>query len=113
MRTPFTFRSSPPSDNGPMRVLVVEDEPKMAELLARGLREEGHAADVAGRGEEALWMARAVSYDAIVLDVMLPGQDGMATCRALRKAGVWSPVLMLTARDGVESRIEGLDSGAD
>jgi len=97
----------------PMRVLVVEDEKKLADLLARGLREEGHAADVAGRGEEALWMARAVPYDAIVLDVMLPGLDGFATCRALREADVWSPVLMLTARDAVENRIEGLDSGAD
>jgi len=96
-----------------MRVLVVEDEPKMAELLARGLREEGHAADVAGTGEDALWMARAVDYDAIVLDVMLPGADGFATCRELRAAEVWSPVLMLTARDAVEDRITGLDVGAD
>ena len=96
-----------------MRVLVVEDEPKMAELLARGLREEGHAADVAGSGEDALWMARAVDYDAIVLDVMLPGIDGFETCRELRAAGVWSPVLMLTARDAVEDRITGLDVGAD
>jgi two-component system OmpR family response regulator len=96
-----------------MRVLVVEDEPKMAELLARGLREEGHAADVAGSGEDALWMARAVDYDAIVLDVMLPGADGFATCRELRAAEVWSPVLMLTARDAVEDRITGLDVGAD
>ncbi len=94
-------------------MLVVEDERKLAELLARGLREEGHAADIAGRGEDALWMAQAVPYDAIVLDVMLPGLDGLATCRALRKAGVWTPVLMLTARDAVENRIEGLDSGAD
>jgi two-component system, OmpR family, response regulator len=96
-----------------MRVLVVEDERKMAELLARGLREEGHAADVAGRGEDALWMARAVDYDAIVLDVMLPGADGFETCRELRAAGIWSPVLMLTARDAVEDRITGLDVGAD
>ena len=96
-----------------MRVLVVEDEPKMAELFARGLREEGHAADVAGTGEDALWMARAVDYDAIVLDVMLPGADGFATCRELRAAEVWSPVLMLTARDAVEDRITGLDVGAD
>ena len=94
-------------------MLVVEDEKKLADLLARGLREEGHVAEVAGRGEDALWMARAASYDAIVLDVMLPGQDGFATCKALREAGVWSPVLFLTARDAVESRIEGLDSGAD
>jgi two-component system, OmpR family, response regulator len=100
-------------DNVHMRVLVVEDEPKMADLLARGLREEGHAADVAATGEDALWMARAVDYDAIVLDVMLPGTDGMETCRSLRAAGVWSPVLMLTARDAVDDRITGLDAGAD
>jgi two-component system, OmpR family, response regulator len=96
-----------------MRVLVVEDEPRMADLLARGLHEEGYAADVAGTGEDALWMARAVDYDAIVLDVMLPGADGMETCRLLRSAGVWSPVLMLTARDAVGDRIAGLDAGAD
>jgi two-component system, OmpR family, response regulator len=96
-----------------MRVLVVEDEKKMAGLLARGLKEEGHAVDVAGRGEDALWMARAVPYDAIVLDVMLPGLDGFATCRQLREDGVWTPVLLLTARDGVEDRVEGLDTGAD
>jgi two-component system OmpR family response regulator len=96
-----------------MRVLVVEDEPRMANLLARGLREEGHAVDIAGSGEDALWMARAVAYDAIVLDVMLPGLDGFGTCRELRAAGVWSPVLMLTARDAVEDRIVGLDAGAD
>ena len=99
--------------NERVRVLVVEDEKKLADLLARGLQEEGYAADVAGRGEDALWMARAVSYDAIVLDVMLPGQDGLTTCRQLREAGVWTPVLILTARDAVENRIEGLDSGAD
>jgi two-component system, OmpR family, response regulator len=96
-----------------MRVLVVEDEPKMADVLTRGLREEGYAADIAGSGEDALWMARAVEYDAIVLDVMLPGIDGMETCRSLRAAGVWSPVLMLTARDAVGDRITGLDAGAD
>jgi two-component system, OmpR family, response regulator len=94
-------------------VLVVEDEEKLAALLARGLREEGHSADVAGRGEDALWMARAIDYDAILLDVMLPGQDGFSTCRSLREAGVWSPVLMLTARDAIENRVEGLDAGAD
>jgi two-component system, OmpR family, response regulator len=96
-----------------MRVLIVEDEPRMAALLARGLREDGHAADVAGEGEEALWMARAAPYDAIVLDVMLPGLDGFATCRRLREDGVWAPVLMLTARDAVDDRIAGLDCGAD
>src|SRR5947208_12004711 len=96
-----------------MRVLVVEDEPKMAALVARGLREEGHAADVASRGEDALWMASAAPYDAIVLDVMLPGLDGFATCRQLREQGVWAPVLMLTARDAVSDRVDGLDAGAD
>src|SRR5437870_6911757 len=96
-----------------MRVLVVEDEPKMAALVARGLREEGHAADVASRGEDALWMASAAPYDAIVLDVMLPGLDGFATCRQLREQGVWAPVLMLTARDAVGDRVDGLDAGAD
>jgi two-component system OmpR family response regulator len=96
-----------------VRVLVVEDEKKLANLLARGLREEGYAADIADRGEEALWMAGAVPYDAIVLDVMLPGLDGYAVCRQLRKGGVWSPVLMLTARDAVEDRVTGLDAGAD
>jgi two-component system OmpR family response regulator len=96
-----------------VRVLVVEDEKKLAGLLARGLREEGYAADLADRGEEALWMAGAVPYDAIVLDVMLPGLDGFAVCRRLRQAGVWSPVLMLTARDEIDDRVTGLDAGAD
>ena len=96
-----------------MRVLVVEDERKFANLLARGLREEGYAADVAGDGEDALWMAMAASYDAILLDVMLPGTDGFEVCRRLRKEGVWSPVLMLTARDAIDDRVTGLDAGAD
>jgi two-component system, OmpR family, response regulator MprA len=96
-----------------MRVLVVEDEIKMASLIRRGLRSEGLAADVAINGEDALWMAAATAYDAIVLDVMLPGIDGFETCRRLRGENIWSPVLMLTARDAVEARVEGLDSGAD
>ena len=97
-----------------MRVLLVEDEVKLAELVARGLREEGHAADIAARGAEALWMAEAAPYDVIVLDVMLPdGLDGFEVCRRLRGKGVWSPVLMLTARDAVEDRVTGLDAGAD
>jgi two-component system, OmpR family, response regulator len=96
-----------------VRVLVVEDDPKMAALLRRGLAEEGHGADIARSGDEALWMARAVEYDAIVLDVMLPGRDGFEVCRELRADGVWSPVLMLTARDAVEDRVAGLDAGAD
>jgi two-component system, OmpR family, response regulator len=96
-----------------MRALVVEDELKMAALIRRGLVEEGYAADVARTGEEALWMARATPYDAIVLDLMLPGRDGLEVCRSLRESGVWSPILMLTARDGVEDKVSGLDSGAD
>jgi two-component system OmpR family response regulator len=96
-----------------MRVLVVEDDPKMGALLRRGLLDEGHAADVARAGDDALWMAQAVEYDAIVLDVMLPGLDGFEVCRRLRSDGVWSPVLMLTARDAVEDRVAGLDAGAD
>jgi two-component system, OmpR family, response regulator len=96
-----------------MRVLVVEDELKMASLVRRGLREEGFAADVAVKGEDALWMAQATDYDVIVLDVMLPGIDGFETCRRLRESGVWSPVVMLTARDAVEDRVAGLDGGAD
>ena len=96
-----------------MRVLIVEDELKMASLVRRGLAEEGYAADVAATGDDALWMAEAHPYDAIVLDVMLPGISGFETCRKLRNAGVWAPVLMLTARDGVDDRVAGLDAGAD
>ena len=96
-----------------MRVLIVEDDLRMASLIRRGLVTEGLAADVAPAGEDALWMAEAHDYDAIVLDVMLPGIDGFEMCRRLRAAGVWSPVLMLTARDAVEDRVAGLDSGAD
>lgn len=96
-----------------MRVLIVEDELRMASLIRRGLVNEGLAADIAPNGEDALWMAQANSYDAIVLDVMLPGLDGFETCRRLRSAGIWAPVLMLTARDAVDDRVAGLDSGAD
>jgi two-component system OmpR family response regulator len=96
-----------------VRVLIVEDEIKMARVLRRGMRHEGLSADVAIKGEDALWMAEATEYDAIVLDVMLPGIDGFETCRRLREAGVWAPVLMLTARDAVEDRVAGLDHGAD
>jgi two-component system, OmpR family, response regulator len=88
-----------------MRVLIVEDEPKMAGLIRRGLREEGYAADIAQRGEEALWMAGATDYDAIVLDVLLPGSNGFEICRELRRSGIWSPVLMLTARDSVDEGV--------
>lgn len=94
-------------------MLVVEDEKKLGELLGRGLREEGYAVDVADRGEDALWMAQSVDYDVIVLDVMLPGVDGFEVCRRLRRDGVWAPVVMLTARDAIEDRVSGLDTGAD
>ena len=96
-----------------MRVLVVEDEPKLAALVARALREEGHPADVAALGADAIWMARSVPYDAIVLDVMLPDLDGFEVVRRLRAKEVWTPVLMLTARDAVVDRVDALDAGAD
>src|ERR671921_2246011 len=96
-----------------MRLLIVEDDVKMAALVRRGLAEEGAAVDVARTGEDALWMASSARYDAVVLDVMLPGIDGFETCRRLRDAGVWVPVLMLTARDAIEDRVAGLDGGAD
>jgi two-component system OmpR family response regulator len=96
-----------------VRLLVVEDEVKMAALLRRGLAEQGLAVDVAGSGEEGVSMAVATSYDALVLDVMLPGIDGFEACRQLRARGIWAPVLMLTARGTLEDRIAGLDGGAD
>jgi two-component system OmpR family response regulator len=96
-----------------MRVLIVEDQVKLASQLRRALRGDGVAADVAARGEDALWMAGSTNYDAVVLDVMLPGIDGFETCKRLRSDGVWTPVLMLTARDGVSDRVAGLDGGAD
>jgi two-component system OmpR family response regulator len=96
-----------------MRVLIVEDDLRMASLVHRGLENEGFAADIAPTGEDAVWMAQAHAYDVVVLDVMLPSLDGFETCRRLRVAGVWVPVLMLTARDAVEDRVAGLDSGAD
>ncbi len=102
-----------PCHNRHMRVLIVEDELRMASLIRRGLVQEGLAADVAASGEDALWMAESSDYDAIVLDVMLPGINGFETCRRLRERDVWAPVLMLTARDSVEDRVAGLDTGAD
>jgi len=96
-----------------MRVLVVEDEVKLANLLQRRLRRHGIGADVVLTGEDALDRAAATEYDAIVLDVMLPGIDGFEICRRLRADGVWSPTLMLTARSEIEDRVRGLDSGAD
>jgi two-component system OmpR family response regulator len=96
-----------------MNVLVVEDEVKMAALIRRGLKEQGLNADVAATGEDAVGMARTSSYDAIILDVILPGIDGFETCRQLRREGIWAPVLMLTARGALEDRVAGLDGGAD
>jgi two-component system OmpR family response regulator len=96
-----------------MRILIVEDEPKLAQLVARALREEGNPADVAGNGKDALWMAQSAPYDAIVLDVMLPDLDGFEIVRRLRAKEVWTPVLMLTARDAITDRVDGLDAGAD
>ena len=96
-----------------MRVLIVEDHVKMAALIQRGLRKESMAVDVTADGEDALWRAAATEYDAIVLDVMLPGLDGFEVCRRLRETGIWAPILMLTARDSVRDRVTGLDSGAD
>lgn len=96
-----------------MRVLVVEDEIPLAKLIRQGLIADGLLADVAIRGEDALWMADATPYDVVCLDVNLPGIDGFETCRRLRAAGVATPILMLTARDAVEDRISGLDTGAD
>src|SRR3954469_19138192 len=96
-----------------MRLLIVEDDLKLGALLRRGLGDEGAAVDLAGNGEDALWMAAASAYDAVVLDVMLRGIDGFETCRRLRDEGVWAPVLLLTARDAVEDRVAGLDGGAD
>jgi two-component system OmpR family response regulator len=96
-----------------VRVLVVEDEIRLASLIRRGLREQGLLADVATKGEDALWMAAASPYDVLTLDFLLPGIDGLEVLRRLRRDDVRTPVLMLTARDDVESRIAGLDAGAD
>src|SRR5438105_898905 len=96
-----------------MRILLVEDEIKMARAVRRGLEQEGYGVDVVADGDEALFRATEQDYDAIVLDVMLPGRDGFEVCRTLREGGRWAPVLMLTARDAVEDRIRGLDVGAD
>jgi two-component system OmpR family response regulator len=96
-----------------VRVLVVEDEAKMADLIQRALQREGYAVDLAADGAEALWAAGETAYDAVILDAMIPEPDGFEVCRRLRAGDRWSPVLMLTARDGVEDRVRGLDAGAD
>ena len=96
-----------------MRVLLVEDEPAAARMLAKGLREHAYAVDVAGDGEDASFRLLTADYDAVILDVMLPRRDGVSVAREARAAGLAVPILMLTARDAVEARIAGLDSGAD
>jgi len=96
-----------------MRLLVVEDDVKMASLLKRGLEREGHAVDLADSGPQAIWAGTEFSYDAVVLDTMIPEPDGFEVCRRIRQAGRWMPVIMLTARDRIEDRVRGLDAGAD
>jgi DNA-binding response OmpR family regulator len=96
-----------------VRILLVEDEPHAARMLAKGLREQAYAVDVAATGPDAAYQASINDYDAIILDLILPGRDGLSICRELRERGSTIPILMLTARDGVEARISGLDTGAD
>ena len=96
-----------------MRVLLVEDEPRAAEVLAKGLREQAYAVDLAADGDSAIFQAATTDYDALILDVMLPARDGIAVCRTIRQTGSTVPILMLTARDAVDARITGLDAGAD
>ena len=96
-----------------MRVLIVEDDIRLARMIKRALEDEGHVADMAVNGDVAMQRVEGAIYDAVLLDVMLPGADGFSVCRSLRAADVWAPVLMLTARDSVEDRVNGLDSGAD
>jgi two-component system copper resistance phosphate regulon response regulator CusR len=96
-----------------MRILLVEDEPRVARFVAKGLREKSYAVDIAMEGESTLYQTEINDYDLIILDVMLPGKDGFEICRELRGRGVNAPVLMLTARDAIDDRVEGLDSGAD
>jgi two-component system OmpR family response regulator len=99
--------------SGVVRVLIVEDEVKLASLIRKVLKEDGLVAEVAIKGEDAVWMAEAHPYDVLVLDINLPGIDGFETCDRLRRAGLQTPILMLTARDAVDDRIRGLDTGAD
>jgi two-component system OmpR family response regulator len=96
-----------------MRVLVVEDDPGMAAVLARGLRESGFAVDLTSNGQDGLWLAADIEYDVVVLDIGLPDVDGLQVLARLRTAKRWMPVLLLTARDAVDDRVIGLDSGAD
>src|SRR6185503_6994384 len=97
----------------PMRILVVEDEERLSEVLRRGLVEQGYAVDIAGDGGDGLELARASNYDAIILDIMLPGMNGYRVCATLREEGIWTPILMLTAKAGEWDEVEALDTGAD
>ena len=105
--------SSSDSYGGRVRILVVEDDVAMAAAIVRALKAAGVMADLAGLGDEALWMAQGAAYDVIVLDIILPDMDGVDVCRQLRGSGVWTPIIMVTARDAVDDRIRGLDAGAD
>jgi len=96
-----------------MRVLLVEDEPNAARMVAKGLREQAYAVDIAADGDTAIFQVGTTDYDAVILDVMLPLKDGFTVCRTIRESGSVVPILMVTARDAVEARIEGLDCGAD
>jgi two-component system, OmpR family, response regulator len=96
-----------------MRILVVEDEERIADALKRGLEAEGFAVDIAATGTDGLWLATEQTYDAIVLDIMLPGINGLRICKALRDKQIWTPILMLTAKDGELDEAEALDTGAD
>lgn len=96
-----------------VKVLLIEDDVKIARAVSRGLRAEGFTVDTAGRGDDGLWLAAEGSYDLIVLDILLPGRNGYQVCAELRAAGDWTPILMLTAKDGDLDEAEGLDTGAD
>src|SRR5438270_11204266 len=97
----------------PMKILLLEDDVRLASLITRGLRRDGNAVDTAAAVEDARWLAGESVYDVLVLDVMLPDGDGFALCRELRFSGNWTPVLLLTARDAIDDRVRGLDVGAD
>src|SRR3954469_14117911 len=109
----FSDASAATCHRGRMRILVVDDDRRVAEAVRRGLQAEGYAVDVAGDGTEGHWLAVENPYDAMVLDVMLPGMRGDALCTALRSAGVWTPILMLTARSAEAEEAQALDAGAD
>jgi two-component system copper resistance phosphate regulon response regulator CusR len=107
------YSSSPAQNRRSVRILLVEDNSRMARVIAKGLREQTYAVDLAGDGEEAAYLGSVNEYDLVILDVMLPLKDGHAVCRELRATGVRTPILMLTARGSVDDRVTGLDSGAD